>query len=396
VFTFLLPASRHRFERGLCPPPSETMVRMSQLVRAKGAAAPPQKPAPEAAAQRHEPENGRSNVTPLHSPATPEESGQGLADLSGNAWRASPPGRKENSEALYREILELLNQIPLLIRDGRPLPWTTYQTLVDRTIANLERGADLLWIANDPYPQGANYLVAHLASVGILSLRIGIGLDYDRPKLHELGLAAFLFDVGMWRVPEAMLKKTSALLPDEVAAIQNHARLGADLVRQWAPVNPELLEPILQHHERENGRGYPHGLAGALLHPNARIIGLMDVYAALIQQRPYRRRFRCHEAIREIVRTKHDNFSPQLIKALLAEVSFFPPPTLVRLNTGEIGRVVSVNRQQPLRPELEVLVDSRGNRLDPPKPLDLAEAPFVYVVGPLHEGELKFSSEPLA
>jgi HD-GYP domain-containing protein (c-di-GMP phosphodiesterase class II) len=267
---------------------------------------------------------------------------------------------------------------------------------VDRAIANLERGADLLWIANDPYPQGANYLVSHLASVGILSLRIGIGLDYDRPRLQELGLAAFLFDVGMWRVPEATLKKTSALLPDELAGIQNHTRLGAELVRQWASANPELLEPILQHHERENGRGYPQGLAGALIHPNAKIIGLMDVYAALIQQRPYRRRFRCHEAIREIVKTKHDNFSPQLIKILLAEVSFFPPPTLVRLNTGEIGRVVSVNRQQPLRPELEVLVDSRGNRLDPPKPLDLVEAPFVYVVGPLHEGELKFSPEPLA
>ena len=373
------------------------MVRMSQLVRATGAAAPTRKPpAPEPSAPRDEPKNGRSNVTTLHFPEAHEDSGQGLEDLSGHAQRAAPSEPKENSEALHREIVEFLGQIPLLIREGRPLPWTAYEALVDRTIANLERGSGLLWIANDPYPQGDNYLVWHLTSVGILSLRIGIGLDYDRPKLHELGLAAFLFDVGMWRVPEGMLKKTSALLPDELTAIQNHTRLGAELVRQWAPANPELVEPILQHHERENGHGYPQGLAGTLIHPSARIIGLMDVYAALIQQRPYRRRFRCHEAIREIVRTKHDNFAPQLIKALLAEVSFFPPPTLVRLNTGEIGRVVSVNRQQPLRPELEILVDSRGNRLDPPKPLDLAEAPFVYVVGPLHEGELKFSAEPLA
>jgi HD-GYP domain-containing protein (c-di-GMP phosphodiesterase class II) len=373
------------------------MVRMSQLVRATDAAAPTQKPpAPDTSAHRRDPENGHSNVTAMHFPKTHEESAQTVAEPSANAWRASPSEKKEDSEALYREIVEFLGHIPLVIREGRPLPWTAYQALVDRTIANLKGGADLLWIANDPYPQGANYLVSHIASVGILSIRIGIGLDYDQPRLHELGLAAFLFDVGMWRVPEAVLKKTSALTPDELAVIQNHTRLGAELVGQWTSANPELLEPILQHHERENGHGYPQGLAGTLIHPNARIIGLMDVYAALIQQRPYRRRFRCHEAIRDIVKTKHDNFSPQLIKALLAEVSFFPPPTLVKLNTGEIGRVVSVNRQQPLRPELEILVDSRGNRLDPPKPLDLAEAPFVYVVGPLHEGELKVSPDPLA
>lgn len=310
------------------------------------------------------------------------------------AWKA--PASKEDSQTLYQEILEFLGQIPSLVRDGRSLPWAAYEAITDRAIGHLELGPDLLWVANDVYPGNSNYLVRHLASVGILSLRLGIGLGYDRPRLRELGLAAFLSDVGMWKVPEALVRKVSALLPEELSQIQHHTRSGAELIRQWAPDALELMDPILQHHERENGRGYPQGLQGGAIHPDAKIIGLVDVYAALIQQRPYRPRYQLHEAVREIVRTKHDHFASNLIKALLAEVSFFPPPTLVRLNTGEIGRVVSVNRHQPLRPELEVLVDSRGNRLDPPKPLDLAEAPFVYVVGPLHERELPLSEAPQA
>jgi hypothetical protein len=59
---------------------------------------------------------------------------------------------------------------------------------------------------------------------------------------------------------------------------------------------------------------------------------------------------------------------------------------VVRLNTEEIGRVVAVNRNHPLRPRIEVVADSRGNRLQTPKVIDLSESPFLYVTGPVSEG----------
>jgi hypothetical protein len=82
------------------------------------------------------------------------------------------------------------------------------------------------------------------------------------------------------------------------------------------------------------------------------------------------------------VRSKHLAFSPALIKALLAEVSVFPPGTLVRLNTGEIGQVTAVNSDHPLRPRVEVVSDSKGNRPAKRTTVDLAEAPFLYIEGP--------------
>src|SRR5437867_9185945 len=111
------------------------------------------------------------------------------------------------------------------------------------------------------------------------------------------------------------------------------------------------------------------------MHPDAKILSLLDTYTGLTAPPPPRARLRPHAAIREIVRSKHESFASPLIKALLSEISVFPPGTLVRLNTGEVGRVTAVNRNYPLRPRVEIVADGKGQRLASPKTTDLSEAP---------------------
>jgi HD-GYP domain-containing protein (c-di-GMP phosphodiesterase class II) len=282
--------------------------------------------------------------------------------------------------------LAFTDRLPGLVRGGREFPWEGYQRMIERVIQSLQGSVDLFWLANNPPSAGAEYLSAHLAAVGILSIRIGIGLGLDRERLLDLGMAAFLFDVGMVSLPQGILARGGALSGADLAMYQTHTRLSADAVRGWAPPRPGVIEAVLQHHERENGGGYPQGLAGAAIHPNAKIIGLLDTYTALIFPRPPAPRLQPHEAIREIVRSKHEGFSTPLIKALLSEISVFPPRTIVKLNTGEVGRVIAVNRDHPLRPKVEIIADSKGSPLAAPKVLDLSEAPFIYVTGPVQEG----------
>jgi HD-GYP domain-containing protein (c-di-GMP phosphodiesterase class II) len=146
-----------------------------------------------------------------------------------------------------------------------------------------------------------------------------------------------------------------------------------------------MVDAVLQHHEREQGQGFPQRLAGGAIRHEAKILGLVDAYTSLTLPASGRPGQRPHEAIREIVRSKHESFSPALIKALLAEISVFPPGTLVRLNTGEVGRVTAVNRNHPLRPRVEVVADSKGHRPVLPKAVDLSETPFLYITGPQSE-----------
>jgi hypothetical protein len=296
-----------------------------------------------------------------------------------------PPG--ESPEPLFGEIQAFLGEAHQRLRGSDAFPWGRLQALVDRAITALARSADLFWVANNlAVPPGVDYIAFHQARVCVLALRIGGSVGYDGARLSALGQAAALFDVALWQMPEAILRRVDSLSGEELALWRSHPRLSADIVRRWGPPDEHIVQTILEHHEREQGQGFPQGLQGPAIDPDAKIIALVDTYTALTVPPSSRPRLKPHEAIREIVKTRNDQFPSALVKALLSEISVFPPGTVVRLNTDEVGRVIAVNRNHPLRPKVEILADGKGQRLPAPKMLDLSEAPFLYITGPVGEG----------
>jgi len=347
------------------------MVRMSDLVRGLGRdAASPVERAPELRpSEPAPPPLPRAEVAEPR-PLSPPSAGAPTDDPS----------------ALLGELQELLLEVRVLARGTGDFPWTRLQALIDRAVTSLERSPDLFWVANNPAAApGADYLAFHQARVAVMALRIGANVTYDRRRLIPLGMAGCLIDVGLWQMPETLLRRLDTLAGDELAAYRSHPRLSADLVRRWAPPHEAIVQAVLEHHEREQGQGFPQGLTGTAVDADAKILGLADTYTGLTVPPTARPRLRPHEAVREIVKSRHDSFPPALIKALLSEISVFPPGTVVRLNTEEIGRVIAVNRNHPLRPRVEIMADSKGQRLPSPKIVDLSEAPFLYVTGPVTE-----------
>jgi hypothetical protein len=378
------------------------MVRMSDLVRgivreAPAAPAPAPRPAPvetvEPAAERvaRTPRAKLGTVEPAATPPAPadppaaeQESRPPAPVPVAPATRPAAPA--ESPQALFDELHGFMLQVREAVLGNASLPWPRLESLVDRVAIALRDSADLFWIANNPAagPNG-DYLALHQARVGVLAVRIGTALGYDRPRLLALGMAGCLIDVSLWQLPEAVMRNTGTGAAAEQTTYRSHARLSADLIRRWDPPSDRIPAAVLEHHERERGQGFPQGLQGPAIDGDAKILGLVDTYTGLTAPPAARPRLRPHEAIREIVKSRHDEFPPALIKALLAEISVFPPGTVVRLNTEEIARVVAVNRNHPLRPKVEVLADGKGHRLSVPKLLDLSEAPFLYITGPVAE-----------
>jgi hypothetical protein len=353
------------------------MVRMSDLVRGLGrdsAAAADRPPA----------------TRPSEPPAAPAPRARGDADRQpSGAPSASETAalHAEEPSAVLGELQELLLEVRVLARGGGDFPWTRLEGLIDRVVTSMDRSPDLFWLANNPAAApGVDYLAFHQARVAVMALRIGANVGYDRRRLIPLGVAGCLIDVGLWQMPESLLRRLDALAGDELAAYRSHPRLSADLVRRWAPPDETIVQAVLEHHEREQGQGFPQGLTGAAVDADAKILGLADTYTGLTVPPTARPRLRPHEAVREIVKSRHEAFPSALIKALLSEISVFPPGTVVRLNTEEIGRVVAVNRNHPLRPRVEIMADGRGQRLPAPKIVDLSESPFIYITGPVTEG----------
>jgi HD-GYP domain-containing protein (c-di-GMP phosphodiesterase class II) len=374
------------------------MVRMSDVVRgivrekpadaAQDAPAPaaPPPPPPPPPPPRPRPVVEAARPAPPPPPAAEEP----RAVEPGSSLDALPIQHEtpsESVEPLFSELQLFLARVRELIRTGGAFPWSEFEQIIDRGAVSLERSSELFWVANNTAAlTGVDYLAFHQARVAVLSMSIGASVGYDRPRRVQLGMAGGLIDVGLWQVPEALLRRLDALSADEQTIYRSHPRLSVELIRRWSSPREGLVEAVLQHHEREQGQGFPQSLHGTAVSQDAKILGLIDTYTGLTMPPAPRPRLRPHEAIREIVRSKHEAFPSALVKALLSEISVFPPGTLVRLNTGEVGRVIAVNRNHPLRPRVEIVADGKGQRLTSPKTTDLAEAPFLYITGAVAEG----------
>jgi HD-GYP domain-containing protein (c-di-GMP phosphodiesterase class II) len=374
------------------------MVRMSDVVRGivrdKPADAPREPAPPEAPPAPPAPPRARplAEVPAPAAPAPPphDEPPRAVETASLDTLPlepAFPEMPAESAEPLFTETQLFLARVREIMRTGDSFPWAELEHLIERCAASLERSGELFWVANNAAaPAGVDYLSVHQARVATLAIAIGASVGYDRTLRVQLGMAGCLIDVGLWQLPEGLLRRLDALSAEEQTLYRSHPRLSVEWIRRWSPPSEGIVDAVLQHHEREQGQGFPQGQQGAASSQDAKILGLIDTYTGLTMPPPPRPRLRPHEAIREIVRTKRELFPSALVRALLSEISVFPPGTLVRLNTGEVGRVTAVNRNHPLRPRVEIVADGKGQRLASPKTTDLSDAPFLYITGAVAEG----------
>lgn len=231
-------------------------------------------------------------------------------------------------------------------------------------------------------------LVAHSIDLTVFSLKIGIGMGYDNKSLLLLAIAAFFHDIGMYKIPQNILDKKEKLNEQELKEIQRHPEISADMLSNLGDKYRWLLGVILQVHERADGSGYPRGLKGEEIHDYAYIIGLVDIYSAMIKDRPYRDRFEQNRAMRDIIASSKGKFPVKMVKVFLNQISFFPINSYVRLNDRSGGRVVTTNPDFPLKPTVEVLNDSLGNRLKEPRIVDLSNQPLLYITGSIDEKDI--------
>jgi len=222
-------------------------------------------------------------------------------------------------------------------------------------------------------------VTSNMVNTAIMSIKIGMGLKYSREDLLRLGLAAILHDAGMCLIPDDILNKEGPLNPEERNLIKRHPEQGAQAIRRLGEDGAWIADIMLQEHERLGGQGYPSGLKGAEIHEYAQIIGLADTFEALLHDRPHRKRFLPHEAVRELVVKEKASFPTRLLKCLIQQFSVFPLGTRVQLNTGEIGEVVELNPQYPLRPVVKVYMDPGRLALAEPRLQDLSKTSLMHI-----------------
>jgi HD-GYP domain-containing protein (c-di-GMP phosphodiesterase class II) len=243
----------------------------------------------------------------------------------------------------------------------------------------LENDALLAATAGESEP----YLYSHAVNVCILSLKIGIGLGYEKAGLQELGSSAFVHDIGMMRYLNVACQPR-VLSEDEYTAVKYHPITGTVILKVARGLPEVAIDVALQHHEREDGSGYPLAVKGETIHEYSRIIAMVDVYDSLTHTRPYRDRFLPFEAIEKVLKAK-GSFDERLVKAFIEEIGLFPVGCLVRLNAGEIAKVVKVNRGLPTRPVVEIIASKDNEKSKENKVIDLKEQRTINVTESVKE-----------
>jgi diguanylate cyclase (GGDEF)-like protein len=189
--------------------------------------------------------------------------------------------------------------------------------------------------AKDPHLRGhSEEVVQYVAAV---AGELGV----EPTRREELVIGSLLHDLGKIGISERILLKPAALTPEERTVIELHPTIGHRLVEQVEALAP-IADAILHHHERWDGDGYPHGLAGEDIPLEARIICVADSFSAMTADRPYRRRMTLEDACAELERCAGTQFDPQVVEAFVGEVRKRPPsggahPLEVALNDPNVA-----------------------------------------------------------
>lgn len=245
-------------------------------------------------------------------------------------------------------------------------------------VTRLQAGDDLIQCVMAG--ASVDYQTANALHVAIISVKIGMGLQYAAPALERLAIAGLLHDVGMWLVEPALLEKSGSLNEDERARIHAHPEEGRRMVSALGESYGWLATTIAQEHERWDGTGYPCRLKGGDITESAQIIGLADLFDALISPRPYHARVVPHLALRGLLVQHKPSFQSRLLKTLVDQLSLYPVGTAVRLNDGHIGVVSKINPRYPLRPVLLVRGSQGGLTGGATAPLDLTRETSMHIV----------------
>ncbi len=297
----------------------------------------------------------------------------------------------EATELYSQTVAETRHVYGVLQEPGENQVLEVPYDILDRVVSMLQSGnQELLALADRSAPD--NYLFAHVTNVTIFSAHLGLSLDLSQEDMRALSVCAFLHDIGMV-VYLPLISMPIRLSSEEMKQVRQYTEDGQKLLTLFTNLDKDLrgtAEGVLGHAQTlSKNPQFSEKALPAKTRQFASIVGLCNLYESLTHPRSWRERFLPHHALLTLTDEYEKEFEQGLVKKFFEAMTLYPTGSFVRLNTGEIAKVIFTNPAVPTRPKIKVLVDAKCKRMSQPKLFDLTTHPVSYIAEAVDETKVQ-------
>lgn len=266
-------------------------------------------------------------------------------------------------EKVYAQYIDYINAVYTRFATHKELDFKALsKNMQDMCVFIKENDRYILRIIQTSPSRDKNFIVMHSLRSTVIAIAVGLQLKLSLSKLTELGMSCMLHEIGLLRLSPQLYITDKPLTISEKKALLSHPIAAYNILKSYNfPLS--ICLGALEHHERENGSGYPQKEDGSKISLYAKIIAVVCSYETMTSGRQYRESQNGNAAMIELLKNTGNQYDEAVIKALLYSISLFPLGTYVYLSDGKIGMSVDVNPLDPKNPIIELIneTDKNGN-----------------------------------
>jgi HD-GYP domain-containing protein (c-di-GMP phosphodiesterase class II) len=252
----------------------------------------------------------------------------------------------------YNSMVKLLRKVFYDARNGQTPPVLEIRTHLEALLQYIDQYNILTFT-----PKGVRadeHLLHHSIMVSLTSYQLAKWHNFQQKDWIPIALSGLLHDIGNVKIDNALYEKSSKLTPAEVEEVRKHTVLGYQIIKNMPAINEGVKLSTLQHHEREDGSGYPLSLKGDKIHIYSKILAIADIFHAMTNERAYRKVKSPYLVLDDLLKESFGKLDPSLVQTFINRVTSLQNGTLVRLSDNRLGEIVFSDRSYPTRPWISI------------------------------------------
>jgi HD-GYP domain-containing protein (c-di-GMP phosphodiesterase class II) len=303
----------------------------------------------------------RSNAQPLHGSTVYGDAVPVEAELG--------PARE-----IYHTCEHALDRLLTTIRSEADIDAQTLASAMSGVVGSIQRSPGAVLLLNAVRRKGS-FELARALDTSILMVAFGRFLQYPASRLEVLGLAGSLLDVGMTMLPHHLVHAGDSEDAVDDGLLESHVLHSVELIRSARGLPRRVDEVVIEHHERQDGEGYPYGLSRDQITADGAIAAIVDSFSRLTSLRANGRQISASRALSLLHKQRGSALHEALTEQFIQCIGVYPVGSGVELNTGETGLVIAQNPVRRLSPRIMVMRDAAGSPINPHRILDLMKEP---------------------